>query len=154
VCSSDLFPITVLQYYRFYPKDLIPNKAYHTLSISNFSSEAKQGYKSFENLLKLLPKDYLPNQIIKTIETMKPNGDESIVLHKSRSIKNHTSLTPDDVARIKRGNKGLFYGSDAAHFPLAVHHFQIFHNPAGNGRMIYKYVEKGKGLKIISWRKK
>jgi hypothetical protein len=104
--------------------------------------------------MEMLPSNYLPTQITKTIESMKPNGDQSIVIHKSRSIKNHTSLTPEDVAEIRRGNKGLFYGSDASHFPLSVHHFQIFNNPAGNGRMIYKYVEKGKGLKIISWRKK
>ena len=122
--------------------------------IDRFTSDAKLGYESFAKLLKMLPSDYLPTQITKTIESMKPNGDQSIVIHKSRSIKNHTSLTPEDVAEIRRGNKGLFYGSDAAHFPQSVHHFQIFHNPAGNGRMIYKYVEKGKGLKIISWRKK
>jgi hypothetical protein len=122
--------------------------------IDSFTSNSNLGYKSFEELLKMLPVGYLPQQIIKTIESMKPNGDESIVVHKSRSIKNHTSLTADDVAQIRRGNKGLFYGTDAAHFPNSVHHFQIFHNPAGDGRMIYKYVEKGKGLKIISWRKK
>jgi hypothetical protein len=57
------------------------------------------------------------------------------------------------MEQIRRGNKGLFYGSDATLFPRAVHHFQIFHNPDGNGRMIYKYVDNGKGLKIISWRK-
>lgn len=101
----------------------------------------------------MLPENYLPKQILKTIETMKPTGNESIVVHKSRSIKNHTSLTQEDVAQIRRGNKGLFYGTDAAHFPKSVHHFQIFNNPAGNGRMIYKYVEKGKGLKIIRWGK-
>jgi hypothetical protein len=122
--------------------------------IDSFTSEAKVGYVSFEQLISMLPENYLPAQIVATIESMKPNGDQSIVIHKSRSIKNHTSLTPEDVAEIRRGNKGLFYGSDAAHFPQSVHHFQIFHNPAGNGRMIYKYVEKGKGLKIISWRKK
>jgi hypothetical protein len=122
--------------------------------IDDFTSEAKIGYESFEELLQMLPSGYIPNQIIKTIETMKPNGNHSIVVHKSRSIKNHKSLTPEDVAEIRRGNKGLFYGTDAANFPKAVHHFQIFHNPSGNGRMIYKYVEKGKGLKIISWRKK
>lgn len=122
--------------------------------IEQFTNEGRIGYSSFEELVKMLPQGYLPNQIIKTIETMKPNGDASIVVHKSRSIRNHTSLTPEDIANIKRGNKGLFYGSDAANYPKAVHHFQIFHNPAGNGRMIYKYVEKGKGLKIISWRKK
>lgn len=125
-----------------------------TEELQLFTSEPKLGYQSFGKLLKMLPLDYLPTQITKTIESMKPNGDQSIVIHKSRSIKNHTSLSPEDVAEIKRGNKGLFYGSDAAHFPESVHHFQIFHNPAGNGRMIYKYVEKGKGLKIISWRGK
>ncbi len=121
-------------------------------SINDFTSSSKIGYASFVELLKMLPAGYIPNQIISTIHSMKPNGDKSIVIHKSRSIKNHASLTPEDVAAIRRGNKGLFYGSDAADFPQSVHHFQIFHNPAGNGRMIYKYVEKGKGLKIISWR--
>jgi hypothetical protein len=122
--------------------------------VEDFTSESRVGYEAFDELVKMLPNHYVPNQILKTIASMKPNGEKSIVIHKSRSIKNHTSLTEEDVAEIRRGNKGLFYGSDAAHFPDAVHHFQIFHNPAGNGRMIYKYVEKGKGLKIISWRKK
>jgi hypothetical protein len=122
--------------------------------IDNFTTEAKLGYEAFAKLLKMLPPDYLPTQITKTIESMKPSGDQSLVIHKSRSIKNYTSLTSQDVAEIRRGNKGLFYGSDAANFPSSVHHFQIFHNPAGNGRMIYKYVEQGKRLKIISWRKK
>jgi len=121
--------------------------------IDDFTSQAQVGYASFKKLQELLPGEYLPSQIMKTIESMKPNGDESIVVHKSRSIKNHSSLTPEDMTQIRRGNKGLFYGTDAALFPRAVHHFQIFHNPEGNGRMIYKYVEKGKGLKIISWRK-
>jgi hypothetical protein len=122
--------------------------------IDNFTTEAKLGYEAFAKLLKMLPPDYLPTQITKTIESMKPSGDQSLVIHKSRSIKNYTSLTSQDVAEIRRGNKGLFYGSDAANFPSSVHHFQIFHNPAGNGRMIYKYMEQGKRLKIISWRKK
>ena len=122
--------------------------------IDKFTSEARLGYESFAKLLMMLPPGYLPTQITKTIEGMKPNGDQSLVIHKSRSIRNHTSLSPEDVAEIRRGNKGLFYGSDAAHFPESVHHFQIFHNPAGKGRMIYKYVEQGKNLKIISWRKK
>jgi hypothetical protein len=122
--------------------------------INAFTSQANLGYAAFDELVRLLPLSYLPMQIVKTIESMKPNGDQSIVIHKSRSIKNHKSLSPEDISEIRRGNKGLFYGSDAAHFPQSVHHFQIFHNPAGNGRMIYKYVEKGKGLKIISWRKK
>ena len=126
----------------------------YTEEIDAFTSQANLGYAAFDELVKLLPLSYLPMQIVKTIQSMKPNGDQSIVVHKSRSIKNHKSLSPEDIAEIKRGNKGLFYGTDATHFPRSVHHFQIFHNPAGNGRMIYKYVEKGKGLKIISWRKK
>jgi len=124
-----------------------------TEQIDLFTSDAKIGYETFNNLLKMLPENYLPKQIVNTIETMKPNGNDSIVVHKSRSIKNHTSLTEEDVVQIRRGNKGLFFGTDAARFPQSVHHFQIFHNLAGNGRMIYKYVEKGKGLKIIRWKK-
>ena len=65
--------------------------------IDRFTSDAKLGYESFAKLLKMLPSDYLPTQITKTIESMKPNGDQSIVIHKSRSIKNHTSLTPEVV---------------------------------------------------------
>jgi hypothetical protein len=121
--------------------------------VDKFTSEAKIGYSSFAKLLNMLPPGYLPTQVTKTIESMKPNGDQSLVIHKSRSIRNHTSLSSKDVAEIRRGNKGLFYGTDAAHFPESVHHFQIFHNPAGKGRMIYKYVDQGKKLKIISWRK-
>ena len=50
--------------------------------IEKFTSEAKLGYDSFAKLMKMLPSNYLPNQITKTIESMKPNGDQSIVIHK------------------------------------------------------------------------
>ena len=121
--------------------------------IADLTHETLVGYRSFHELLQLLPKDYLPSQILRTVDSMKPNGDESIVVHKSRSIMTWTSLTSEDIELIKRGKKGLFYQSEADRFPKGVHHFQIFHNSSSKARMIYKYIEQGRGLRIVRWRK-
>jgi hypothetical protein len=48
--------------------------------IENFTSQAKIGYDAFSELVTMLPASYLPKQIVKTIESMKPNGDKSIVI--------------------------------------------------------------------------
>jgi hypothetical protein len=82
---------------------------------------------------------------------MKPNGENSVVIHKTKSLSTYKSLLEDDRKNVRRGNKGLFYGEDAKDFPLALHHFQIFYNDEGLARMIYKFVEKGRGIKIIRW---
>lgn len=109
------------------------------------------GYQGLQRVLEKLPENYVPTAILRTIESMKPHGDNSVVVHKSKSLLNYKSLSPEDRIEVKRGKKGLFYGEDAKDFPKALHHFQIFYNDLGVGRMIYKFVEKGRGIKIIRW---
>jgi hypothetical protein len=122
-----------------------------TEQIKKLTADSVVGFNSLEQLLKLLPDGYIPNPIIRTIESMKPNGDASVVVHKTKSLLNYKSLTPEDKNEIKRGKRGLFYGEDAKDFPKALHHFQIFFNEKDDARMIYKFVEKGRGIKIIRW---
>jgi DNA polymerase III delta prime subunit len=122
-----------------------------TEQIKKLTADSLVGFSSLEQLLKLLPDGYIPNPIIRTIESMKPNGDASVVVHKTKSLLNYKSLTPEDKTEIKRGKRGLFYGEDAKDFPKALHHFQIFFNEKDDARMIYKFVEKGRGIKIIRW---
>jgi hypothetical protein len=125
-----------------------------TSDIMKYTEEPHVGYSGFSKLVTLLPENYFGNTILKNIENLKPSGDHSLVIHASRSIENYKSLTAEDRIDIRRGNKGLFYGTDASKFPKAVHHFQLFFNGTGQGRFIYKFVEEGRKLKIVSWRER
>ena len=120
-------------------------------NIKNLTQNSIVGYQKLNELLSIMPADYIPSAIMRTIESMKPNGENSIVVHKSKSLLNYKSLTTEDRKEIRRGNRGLFYGEDAKDFPKALHHFQIFFNEEGDARMIYKFVEKGRGIRIIRW---
>ena len=122
--------------------------------IIKFTQEAKIGYEAFELLEKMLPDGYFGSTILKNIENLKPSGNDSLVIHPSRSLENFTSLSAEEKKLIKRGNKGLFYGSDAKKYSKSVHHFQAFYNSEGHGRFIYKFYEEGRRLKIVSWREK
>lgn len=119
--------------------------------IKLLTSEPLLGIKSLERLLGILPMEYVPSAIMRTIQTMAPNGEHSIVVHKTKSLLGYKSLTEEDRKEIRRGKRGLFYGGDAKDFPSALHHFQIFYNEVGDARMIYKFVQTGSNIRIIRW---
>jgi len=96
-----------------------------------------------------LGKECLPDYLLNYTESTAPEGDESIAVHKSQIIDKEKYKTADveNIAR-PRG----FIGKnelEEKRFPRAMHHFKIIFNPAGKGRVFYRYVGSIKFLKNL-----
>lgn len=85
-------------------------------------------------------KEALPDYLISYVERTSPSGDKSIALHGSTSIEGYKEGGGVDKDKIKRAKS--FFGAPQMQkdkFPDAVHHFKIFHNGKGKGRVFYKF---------------
>lgn len=78
--------------------------------------------------------DALPDYLIQYVQSILPNGPQSIALHPSSTIEN---MKDADKNKIER-TKGLF-GQVRREFPDAAHHFKIFFNSKNRARLIYKF---------------
>lgn len=96
-----------------------------------------------------LGKECLPDYLLTFIESTMPHNNASIAVHKSQLIDEQKYKTADiqNIAR-PRG----FIGKnelEEKRFPDAMHHFKIIYNPAGKGRVFYRYVGSIKFLKNL-----
>ena len=94
-------------------------------------------------------KESLPDYLLNYIQSTALRGDASIAVHKSQLIDEEKYKTADiqNIAR-PRG----FIGKnelEEKRFPDAMHHFKIIYNPAGKGRVFYRYVGSIKFLKNL-----
>lgn len=89
----------------------------------------------------------VPDYLIRYIERTSPMGDRSIALHDSASIVGYRDVEGLDKNKIER-RRG-FFGEpqkQSKKFPDAIHHFCIFYNGKGRGRLFYKF---DGGIKFI-----
>jgi hypothetical protein len=116
------------------------------------TSSSEKGYPHFQNIIKLLPIDYLSDHISRFVEHTQPFGDDSIVFHVSREIKGSEAIDEDNISR----TRGMFGGQDYEYekFAKAVHHFKVFINSAGMARLIYNYRATDKSITFLKVRRK
>lgn len=96
----------------------------------------------------LLGTEYLPSYLINYIESFRPDGDESIVVHRTSSISRLRDNADTSRATITR-TRG-FMGNDqleVERYPDAIHHIKVFENGWGQARVFYKYQGRIRFLK-------
>jgi hypothetical protein len=76
----------------------------------------------------------LPDYVIRYVEETS-SDDGQIAIHSPTSIANYKDADQEKIER----RRGFFGKSQREKFPNAIHHFAIFHNGKGIGRMIYKF---------------
>jgi hypothetical protein len=120
--------------------------------LARLTSSSEKGYAHFQNIIKLLPSDYLSDHISRFVEHTQPFGDASIVFHVSREIKGSEAIDEDNISRAR----GMFGGQDYEYekFAKAVHHFKIFTNSSGMARLIYNYRATDKSITFLKVRRK
>jgi hypothetical protein len=79
----------------------------------------------------------LPDYLIRYVQQTSA-GSHQIGIHRPTSIEGYKDAEGLDKDKIERG-RGFFGKSQREKFPHAIHHFAIFHNGRGKGRMIYKF---------------
>jgi hypothetical protein len=81
-------------------------------------------------------KEALPDYLIRYVQRTMPSGSRSIAIHDPASIVRYSDADKEKIKRMK----GFFGKSQRDKFPDAMHHFAIFHNDMGKGRIVYKFV--------------
>ena len=96
-----------------------------------------------------LGKECLPDYLLTFIENTMPRENASIAVHKSQFIdeKKYKSADIQNIAR-PRGFIGT-HELEENRFPDAMHHLKIIFNPAGKGRVFYRYVGSIRFLKNL-----
>jgi hypothetical protein len=112
---------------------------------------SKRGYAHFQKVIDHLPPDYLSDHIYRFVESTRPFDEDSIVFHVTREIKGSEAIDEENISRARGMYGGQDYERDA--FPKAVHHFKIFMNDKGVGRVIYNYRATDKSITFLKVRR-
>lgn len=108
----------------------------YTADLDNLILTGQTNVDTLRKLMAKLGKQALPEFLIDYIETVQPNGDGSLAIHKCSPIPKGKSY---DQAAISR-DKGVMGTSqrEPDKFPKAVHHIKIFFNESKKARLFYK----------------
>jgi hypothetical protein len=93
-----------------------------------------------ERLRDAVGSDALPEYLLEYVRNTMPSGDRSIALHAAQDISGYKDADGLDKRKIER-SRG-FMGApqmQKERYPQALHHFKIFHNGEGKGRLFYKF---------------
>ena len=95
--------------------------------------------KKLQTLQKRIGAKALPDYLIRYVQQVK-TGNDQIAIHDCFSIAGYKEAEGLDKDKIER-KRGFFGESQLQRgkFPNAIHHFAIFHNGKGTGRLIYKF---------------
>jgi DNA-binding transcriptional regulator YiaG len=91
-------------------------------------------------LQSVVGKEALPDYLLHYVRSTSPFGARSIALHPSHDISEYKDAEGLDKQKIER-RRG-FIGTNQMQkdkYPEAVHHFKIFYNAEGRGRVFYKF---------------
>lgn len=96
------------------------------------------GVQRVAELQLLVGEELLPPYLMQFIETLSPNGDDSVVVHELMEIAENYSSA--DVGNIVR-SKGFFGASQIQRniYPKAIHHIFVVANHLGFARVYYRY---------------
>jgi len=101
---------------------------------------SKIGIDKLKSLSDLLGKDKAPEFVCEWIRHFSPDGDRSVMFHKSSLVSD--SYKSADVENLKRARGFMStteLNRDKKDNPDAIHHFKIFYNSKSKARLFYKY---------------
>jgi hypothetical protein len=117
---------------------------------SIISDNSKPALARLHSLESRLGKEKVPEFMLEWLKHFSPDGDKSILIHKSSKVSDDYKSA--DVENLKRA-KGFMSTTDLNREkkdqPEAIHHFKIFYNSKGRARLFYKYDGSIKFLKNL-----
>jgi hypothetical protein len=104
------------------------------------TEQSINGFAHFEKAVSLLPVNYLSQHILDFVRTTHGKSNTSLAFHKTRFLVKSEKESALDTENISR-SRGMYGGQDyeLELFPGAVHHFKLFVNDQGEGRVFYSY---------------
>ncbi|WP_374949581.1 Z1 domain-containing protein [Mucilaginibacter sp.] len=109
--------------------------------VDELIADSIKSLEKLKSMSKLLGPEIIPSYIISFIESFMPAGDDSLAIHKSKTIASYTDKPNElDKATITR-SRG-FIGKremEVVKFPSAIHHINVLYNGDGKARVFYKY---------------
>jgi hypothetical protein len=85
-----------------FEKFIIPSE------LSILTSSSVKGYSHFQNVIKLLPDNYLSDHISRFVEQTRPFGDDSVVCHVSREIKGSEAIDEETEGKFDHTSYSMF----------------------------------------------
>ncbi len=113
---------------------------YPNAALEAIISNTEPSIAKIKAISKLLGTECLPTYLINYIESFRPDGDDSVIVHYTTSIAGYRDSAEVNKATVTR-SKG-FMGNDQLEinrYPNAIHHIKVFHNGEGKARVFYKY---------------
>jgi hypothetical protein len=105
-------------------------------SIDQLISASADPFATLKALQDKIGKGALPDYLLRYVQKTMPKGAQSIAVHEPASIEGYSDADWEKIDR----KKGLFGKSQRIKFEEAIHHFAIYFNSKGRGRIIYKFV--------------
>jgi hypothetical protein len=111
--------------------------------------------EKLNKLQTFLGEDKIPSFILDWIKNFSPDGEDSIMIHRSSSVSDDYKSA--DVENLKRA-RGFMSTTELNRDknkinPRAIHHFKIFYNSRSRARLFYKYDGNIKFLKNLKQNK-
>ena len=106
-------------------------------SFEELISNVEDPIQKLQRLQHRIGEKALPDYLIRYVQETSVSGRQ-IAIHTPTSIEGYRDADGLDKDKIER-RRGFFGKSQRDKFPDAIHHFAIFHNGKGKGRMIYKF---------------
>jgi uncharacterized protein (DUF4415 family) len=109
----------------------------YTPSIEEIVESNQPPFDRLDNLAKLIGEGSLPQFLRRYVREFSPHGAASVAMHASKSIDQYIDADKIAISRVR----GLIGKSDREEhrYPNAVHHFKVFFNAEGKGRLFYRY---------------
>ncbi len=104
------------------------------------SDTSKTNTDKLKLLEEVLDSNKVPSFISEWIRHFSPDGDRSIMFHKSSPVSdNYKSADVENLKRAKGFMSTTEINRDKRSQPEAIHHFKVFHNSKSKARLFYKY---------------
>lgn len=104
------------------------------------TDSSKSGLERLNLLRSLLGSDRVPEFISEWIRHFSPDGDRSMMFHKSSPVSdNYKSADVENLKRARGFMSTTELNRDKKDNPEAIHHFKIFYNSKSRARLFYKY---------------
>lgn len=110
----------------------------YDISIEELTRDSSGPIDKLRALQRRIGNKALPDYLIRYVQQTSPGGSRQIAIHDPTSIEGYKDADGLDKEKIER-RRGFFGKSQQQKFPDAVHHFAVFHNGRGTGRLIYKF---------------
>jgi hypothetical protein len=104
------------------------------------SDTSKSDLQKIGLLAKVLGIGKVPDFIMEWIRHFSPDGEDSVLLHKSSLVSDgYKSADVENLKRAKGFMSSTELNREKKDKPTAIHHFKIFHNSKAKARLFYKF---------------